>query len=223
MVYNVMEFPEKIRIFRDGILREVQATGSEAHFVLPGDALLQQPLTDYTHLIVSGSEASAMDESPWTGELTKLIRDFVNAGKKILAICYGHQFLARVLAGKECLYRLPVPEYGYSRIMLKENPLFSGISAPVVVELHYDAVRNLPAGFDIIADNQKSIQAFRYKGMDVYGVQFHPEFDHDAAEYFLGETRSNDPAFPDFYRNELEDPEQLKQNALFIRNFLQLP
>jgi GMP synthase (glutamine-hydrolysing) len=217
-----MEFPEKIRLFNKGISDVLPDTGLEADFYVFGESDKLPDYDNYSHLIISGSEASAMDESPWTQELTDLIISFVNASKKILAICYGHQFLVRALCGKEHVFKLPVPEYGYSKINLKPNKLFHGISEPVVLELHYDAVRNLPPEFEIIAENETAIQAYRYKGMDVYGVQFHPEFDQDAAEYFFEETQKSDPEFPDFFHVEPADDHKLKQNSLFIRNFLEM-
>jgi GMP synthase (glutamine-hydrolysing) len=220
LVYNCMEFSEKIRLFREGIEREVAEAGVEAEYIEPLFPETFSRIDEFTHLIISGSEASAMDESLWTEELTRLIRLFVEKNKKILGICYGHQFLARALCGKQCLYKLPLPEYGYSKISLKENRLFQNIKNPVVLQLHYDAVRNLPADFEIIAENETSVQAFQYKGMDVFGVQFHPEFDQTAAQYFLAKAKKSDPAFPTFYRNELKDENILAQNGLFIRNFL---
>lgn len=220
LVYNCMEFPEKIRMFREGIDREVQKVGIVAEYIEPLCPDVFNRVDEFTHLIISGSEASAMEESLWTEELTGLIRLFVQKNKKILGICYGHQFLARALGGKQCLYKLQVPEYGYSKISLKENKLFQNINNPVVLQLHYDAVGNLSDDFEIIAENGTSVQAFQYKGMDVFGVQFHPEFDHAMAQYFLEEARKSDPAFPTFYRNELEDENILEQNGLFIRNFL---
>lgn len=222
LVYNCMEYPEKIRLFRQGIEREVAEAGIEAEYVEPLVPEVFSRIDEFTHLVISGSEASAMDESLWTEELTRLIHLFVSTNKKILGICYGHQFLARALCGKDCLYKLPVPEYGYSSISVKENKLFENIINPVVLQLHYDAVRNLPADFEIIAVNKTAVQAFQYKGMDVFGVQFHPEFDTAAARYFLDEARKNDPEFPGFYRNEIEDEKSLEQNGLFIRNFLEL-
>ena len=222
LVYNIMEYPEKIRLFNRGIAGVLDEMELEADFYVFGKTQKTPDYRKYSHLIISGSEASAMDESPWTNELTALIHDFVDAHKKILAICYGHQFLVRALLGKEHVYKLPVPEYGYSKINLKQNKLFRGISEPVVLELHYDAVKNLSPEFEIIAENETSIQAYQYKGMDVYGVQFHPEFDQSAAEYFFEETRKSDPAFPEFFHVEPADYSKLKQNSLFIRNFLEL-
>lgn len=222
LVYNIMEFPEKIRLFNKGISDVLMETDTEADFYVFGESGKLPEYTKYSHLIISGSEASAMDESPWTGELTQLVHDFVEAGKKILAICYGHQFLVRALCGKDHVFKLPVPEYGYLKISLKPNKLFRGISEPVVLELHYDAVKDLPAEFEIIAENETSIQAYQFKGIDVYGVQFHPEFDHAAAKFFFEETRKSDPAFPEFFHVEPADDSKLKQNSLFIRNFLEM-
>lgn len=222
LVYNVMEFPEKIRLFNLGIGREVDAVGIEEDFYVYDKDKTHRSIAAYSHLIISGSEASAMDESPWTEELSRVVLDFVAADKKILAICYGHQFLARVLCGKKCVVKMPVPEYGYSKIKITDNKLFDGITDPVVLELHYDAVVDLSVDFGVIATNDKSIQAIQYKDMDVYGVQFHPEFDQKAAKIFLDETRRCDPAFPDFYKNELADAGKLAQNRRFIRNFLMM-
>lgn len=220
LVYNIMEFPEKIRMFNEGIERQVKEVNMDADYHVFDQNKKIENTYRYSHLIISGSEASAMEESTWSEELTKLIRAFVVADKKILAICYGHQFLARALAGKEHVYKMPLAEYGYAKIQIKKNKLFEGISGPVVLELHYDAVRNLPEDFEIIAENETPIQAFQYKGKDIYGVQFHPEFNKEAAKHFLDEARDSDPGFQSFYRNELTDEGLLAQNKLFIRNFL---
>jgi GMP synthase (glutamine-hydrolysing) len=222
LVYNVMEFSEKIRFFNLGIRREVDAVGIEAdYYVYDKDKTLGS-IAPYSHLIISGSEASAMDESPWTEELSRVVLDFVAADKKILAICYGHQFLARVLCGKKCVVKMPVPEYGFSKIIITSSKLFDGITDPVVLELHHDAIVDLSVDFAVIAYNDKSIQAIQYKDMDVYGVQFHPEFDQKSAKIILNETRRYDLAFPDYYKNELADAGKLAQNSRFIRNFLMM-
>lgn len=222
LVYNCMEFPEKVRLFNEGIEREVKAVGIDADFVVPLNPQLLEKVDEYSHLIISGSEASAMDESVWTPELTDLIQKFVSADKKILGICYGHQFLARVLAGKSCLYKMPVAEYGYSKVNLKENKLFENIFNPVCLQLHHDAVRNLGDGFEIIAENDTAVQGFQLVGKDVFGLQFHPEFDHEAAKYFFEVAAAQDPDFYGYFRNALEDERPLTQNRLFIQNFLRL-
>ena len=56
-------------------------------------------LSGYSHLVISGSVASATEAQPWDQPLGGLVRQFVAARKPVLGICYGHQFLAKVLAG----------------------------------------------------------------------------------------------------------------------------
>jgi len=217
-----MEFPEKIRLFRTGIEKEVEAVGIESEFVIPLNPEVLNRVDEFSHLIISGSEASAMNESLWTDELAELIRRFISNDNKILGICYGHQFLARVLCGKNCLFTLPVPDYGYSKVILRENRLFENIASPVCLQLHHDAVRNPGKDFEIIAENATSVQAFQYKGKDVFGVQFHPEFDHETASYFFDEAAKKDPGFPGYFKNELRDYKILEQNKLVIQNFLRM-
>jgi GMP synthase (glutamine-hydrolysing) len=217
-----MEFPEKVRLFNEGIEKEVKTVGIEADFVVPLCPEVLDNVDEYSHLIISGSEASAMDESTWTSELTDLIRKFVAADKNILGICYGHQFLARVLAGKTCLYKMPVAEYGYSKVNLRENEIFKNICNPVCLQLHHDAVRNLGDDFEIIAENETAVQGFQYNGKAVFGLQFHPEFDHEAANYFFEVAAAQDPEFYGYFSNALEDEQLLTQNRLFIQNFLRL-
>jgi len=222
LVYNCMEFPEKVRLFNEGIEKEVKTVGIEADFVVPLCPEVLDKVDEYSHLIISGSESSAMDESTWTSELTDLIHKFVAGDKKILGICYGHQFLARVLAGKNCLYKMPVAEYGYSKVNLRENVLFKNIKNPVCLQLHHDAVRNLGDDFEIIAENETAVQGFQYKGKAVFGLQFHPEFDHEAAKYFFGVAAAQDPGFYGYFKNAVSEYSILEQNRLFIQNFLRL-
>ena len=222
LVYNCMQYPGKIRRFNEGIEKEVKVVGIEAGFVTPDCPEVLEKVDQYSHLIISGSEASAMDESAWTEELTKLILKCIALDKKILGICYGHQFLAQMLCRKECLYKMPVAEYGYSKVTLKENKLFQNIKEPVCLQLHHDAVKNLSQDFEIIAENATSIQAFQYAGKDIFGLQFHPEFDNEAAKYFFDVAANHDQGFYGYFKNEISDYAILEQNRLFIQNFLRM-
>ena len=222
LVYNIMQFPDKIKLFNDGIKKEADATGIKVESVVPFRPGLFGIIDGFTHLIISGSEASAMVDMPWTDELAWLIKLFVEQEKKILAICYGHQFLVRLFCGREYVYKLPVPEYGYTDVRLKNHKLFNNITEPVCLQLHNEAVRNLPEDFEVIAENDTCVQAYQYRGMDIYGLQFHPEFCPEAARYFLDKVKNSDPDFSGYYRNVFIDERVLEQNGLFIRNFLGL-
>lgn len=91
--------------------------------------------------------------------------------KQALGICYGHQFLARVLVGKECLKKRTKPEIGWVKINTVSNKLFENMSETVSFVLHYDEVAYLTDEFRIIASTEScAIHAFQYRHLPVWGI-----------------------------------------------------
>jgi GMP synthase (glutamine-hydrolysing) len=76
-------------------------------------------------------------------------------------------------------------EIGYRSIDRHgDDPLFAGIDSPMIAfETHSDRVAELPAGATELARNEYGVQAFRLEAS--YGVQFHPEYDRQTAEWIL--------------------------------------
>lgn len=104
----------------------------------------------------------------------------VDAGKPVLGICFGHQLLAGVLWGEQCVRRAPVAEFGWHMVDLDAtDPLFTGMPSKAVFFCsHFDEVVNPPAGARVTAQNdQCAVHAFRLENKPVWGVQFHPEID----------------------------------------------
>jgi len=176
---------------------------------------------EYTHLIISGSELSAADGSEWDDKIISVIRSFLDFNKPILGICHGHQMLARAIAGKDVCRKAEEPEFGWKRMRIKNNPLFKGLSDPVFLESRYDQVFDFPDEFNIIASNDKAeIQAFQFKDLPVWGVQFHPEMIyHDGSRMLLNHLSQNTQD-REFFISDLGSKEQLKQNLLIFNNFL---
>jgi GMP synthase (glutamine-hydrolysing) len=177
----------------------------------PGD------LDRYTHLVISGSVASATEEQPWDRTLGALVHRFVDAGKPVLGICYGHQFLAKVLAGPEHVRRAPAPEFGFLRLALAPNPLFRGMAEALVMVSHFDEACALPDRFRILAASPScAALAFQYGDLPVWGVQFHPEYGPEEGERIWTEvfccTPERIPPAP-------EEPARMEQNHLIFRNF----
>ncbi|MGC9056945.1 MAG: type 1 glutamine amidotransferase [Candidatus Saccharicenans sp.] len=142
----------------------------------------------YTHLIITGSEASIVDQDPWVIPEIELIREAVKRGLTILGSCYGHQLLALALAGPKSVRRAAQPEIGWIEIeVLKEDELFGPKSKLFVFSSHYDEVYNLDEKqFEIIARSKKCpVQAFRLKGHKVWGIQAHPEIKPGEARKLL--------------------------------------
>ncbi|SFI09291.1 GMP synthase (glutamine-hydrolysing) [Tindallia magadiensis] len=174
-----------------------------------------------THLILSGSEASTLDDMGWEKEIQEIVTYFIENKMPILGICYGHQLLVRLLAGKKYLQKSPNPEIGWGHINIVDNPLFSGIKDPVCLLAHYDEAIDLPENFHILGSSSKcAIHGFQYKELPVWGVQFHPEYDPASGQELFDDLKANDPHYHAYYENKLTHSSQLQQNKLFFTNFV---
>jgi GMP synthase (glutamine-hydrolysing) len=173
----------------------------------------------FSHLIISGSVASATETQPWDPALAALVRHFVDAARPVLGICYGHQFLAKVLAGPEHVRRAARAEFGFLPLRLAANPLFAGMdpAGTLVMASHFDEACDLPPEFSILAASPDcAVHAFQYRGLPVWGVQFHPEYGAEEGQRIWQEvfcsTPGRIPPAPD-------RPERMDQNRLIFRNF----
>jgi GMP synthase (glutamine-hydrolysing) len=173
-------------------------------------------IKNYTHLLISGSTASATDERDWYPNLHKVIASFISAKKSILGICFGHQFLIRHIMGKEHVRKSATPEIGWTRIKHTENSIFKGMNDFKSGVYHYDEVYDLDDRFEIIASSDRcAVQGFQLKNHPIWGVQFHPDFLYEDMEKFSLQAKekghdSNDakfcgdkPLLKNFSKNDL--------------------
>jgi GMP synthase (glutamine-hydrolysing) len=137
----------------------------------------------YDGVVISGSQTSVYDDDDWIHEATEWTRRAVSADVPILGVCWGHQFLAQALGGR--VVDMGEYELGYRTITrLGEDPLFKGVPETFSsFETHSDRVAELPAGARVLARNDYGVQAFRVGS--AYGVQFHPEYDRETAEWVI--------------------------------------
>jgi GMP synthase (glutamine-hydrolysing) len=137
----------------------------------------------YDGVVVSGSQTSAYDDYDWIHETTEWARRVHAADVPILGLCWGHQFLAQALGGR--VVDMGDHELGYRTITrVGEDPLFEGLSREFVsFETHSDRVAELPPGARTLARNDYGLQAFRLGS--AWGVQFHPEYDRETAEWVV--------------------------------------
>jgi GMP synthase (glutamine-hydrolysing) len=198
------------------VAAQLDRAGSPARFVR-WDALAGVGPEDFTHLLISGSVASATEDQPWDPALSGLVRHCVERRKPVLGICYGHQFLAKVLAGPEHVRHAARPEFGFLELELAPNPLFEGLRAPLVMVSHFDEACGLPADFRVLASSPDcAVHAFQYRDLPVWGLQFHPEYGaQDGLEIWrevFARTPGKVPAPP-------AEPQRMDQNGLIFRNF----
>jgi GMP synthase-like glutamine amidotransferase len=175
----------------------------------------------YTHLLVSGSSLSASQGSVYDKIIIKIIQYFLKNNRSILGICYGHQMIARAILGDSACRKTKIPEFGWKKMEIKENPLFNGISNPIFLESHYDEVCNLTDDFTIIASNNDcEVQAMQYKNLPIWGTQFHPEMGYNEGSQMAKDHIVNYPKDKQYYTNDLTDETVINQNFIIFDNFL---
>jgi GMP synthase-like glutamine amidotransferase len=142
----------------------------------------------FTHLILTGSEASILEPDPWVYEEAEVVGEAVHRGLAVLGSCWGHQLLAFALSGPSHVGRSPRPEIGWIPIRLTGDSGLLGPSgdSPFTFSIHFDEVTDLDGSFEILAATELcAIQAMRLRGRPVWGLQCHPEVDIPTGRKFL--------------------------------------
>lgn len=125
-------------------------------------------------IILSGSPCSVNEENAPDVN----IQEFINK-VPVLGICYGAQLTAKRFGG--LVAKSNKREYGRAILQRKkEDVLLEGVSSQSQVWMsHSDTIKELPAGFELLADTESiPVAAFRKTNENLYGVQFHPEVYH---------------------------------------------
>lgn len=135
-------------------------------------------LDGYSHLIVTGSEASIVDDDPWFDVEARVVRCAVDRGLRVLGSCFGHQMLARALSGRAHVARAAVPEMGWIRVeVTATDELLGGAGRDVwMFASHFDEVRDPPSPWKVLARSACcGVHAMRLADRPVWGIQAHPE------------------------------------------------
>jgi GMP synthase (glutamine-hydrolysing) len=130
---------------------------------------------DIKGVILSGSPCSVRDAGSPDVDL-KLFDGKI----PVLGVCYGAQMIAHKSGGT--VMPSQHREYGRARLSFVDHHanLLKEISLDSQVWMsHADTITSVPANFEIIAKTPSvAIAAFRLKGQEIYGIQFHPEVTH---------------------------------------------
>jgi GMP synthase (glutamine-hydrolysing) len=209
------------RSFDQAINRPLSNLKRPCHSIRVPALTAAPDLSPFSHIIISGSEASATDELAWFPLLETMIRSLVSHHFPILAICFGHQFLARTLVGRQSVQRSSSPEFGWLDLELKPNPLFQDINRITTMVSHYDEVMDLPPDFQILAaSHQCAIHAFQYQDRPIWGLQFHPEYNLQEAGEIFDRVLRDDRRFSNYFVNHLQDISSYQLNGQILVNFL---
>ncbi len=126
-------------------------------------------------VILSGSPCSVKD-----GDHPEVDLSLLEGVVPVLGICYGAQYMANRNGGS--VMPSKIREYGRARLSKvdTQNDLMKEISLNSQVWMsHADTIAEIPENYEIIASTENvKVAAFKVKGEDTYGIQFHPEVTH---------------------------------------------
>ena len=124
-------------------------------------------------IILSGGPASVNAE-----DAPRVDPAIYELGVPILGFCYGHQVTSVTLGGS--VYHPEVGEYGPAELHVSGGALFKGTPANQTVWMsHFDAVKDVPAGFSVVASTDVCpVAAMECPERKIYTTQFHPEVKH---------------------------------------------
>lgn len=142
---------------------------------------------DYTHLVLSGSEATILERERWVVEEIGVVQEAVEKGIPTIGSCYGHQLLALALFGPESVRRSKHPEVGWIPIQIKkDSELLGKKRLAYSFSVHFDEVVDRKGCMQVLASSRHcQIQAFRLKEKPVWGFQIHPEINVSHARILL--------------------------------------
>ncbi len=150
--------------------------GSIDRYLVPKDGI---PKDAGDLLIVMGGPMSVNDPDGWIADETDFIRTALLAGKPVIGVCLGSQFMAKALGatvrpGKTL-------EIGMTPVRLtpeaKDDPVFKTLPESLEVFEWHGEVFNLPKDCVPLAGSAIApLQAFRY-GTRAYGLLFHLEIE----------------------------------------------
>lgn len=140
---------------------------------------LPHDLDDYSHIFISGSTASVLDNADWIEAEQELIRTAVDQGKVVVGSCFGHQIIARALFGDGAVRKRRALDVGWPEIEILADDALLGEAGSKIYGyvFHYDEVCKIDENeATVIARSEAcEILAFKLKDRPVWGIQPHFE------------------------------------------------
>lgn len=132
--------------------------------------------------LITGSRHSVYDPLPWIPPLEDFVRRLHERRKKLLAVCFGHQLVARALGGRtepadrgwtigvqRAEIQVPYPWAPHDRCTTR------------LIHSHKDQVTRLPEGAELVGGNDACPIGLYRIGDHIMSVQAHPEFSPEYA------------------------------------------
>lgn len=209
--------------FEDWIMNRLDLTQSTPFTVnvQGGDAL--PDLSQCDGIILTGSHSMVTDEDLWSQNTAQWLKDAVQQEIPLLAICYGHQLLAKSLGGVVD-YHSEGMEIGTVEIHLtdciQDDLLFSEFPDSIFAHtIHSQSVLEPPSGAVRLAYNAHDPNHALRIGKCAWGVQFHPEFSKDIMDSYIHEIAKTEQFDVDKKRSLLQRSQETRESNALLKKF----
>jgi GMP synthase (glutamine-hydrolysing) len=181
--------------FEDWIMRSMDIEADEA-VVWNLEAKGELPEGNNTRgIVITGSLSNVTENLPWMNKFARWIQPFLNTPVPVLGICFGHQLLAFSFGGKVDFHPegqeigsadIYLTSEGMSDILFQDFPeTFTGHVC------HSQTVTKLPANAVRLANNSFELNHSFKLGRNIWGVQFHPEFNKSITRYCIEQHKED--------------------------------
>lgn len=173
--------------------RLLRQAGASGQFDIFNTVRHQYPASfdGYDAVLLTGSRADCFSQEPWVLELRQKVQTLLDARKKLIGVCFGHQLIALCLGAQ---VGRAAQGWGAGRMQYQwlapDLPQAQGRSDIALLASHQDQVFDLPAGARLLASSEFCPVAAYAVQDHVFCVQAHPEFVEDYSQYLLDKRRS---------------------------------
>lgn len=145
---------------------------------------------DYDAVLLTGSGADSFSDEAWVVELRRQVTQLLDARKKMVGICFGHQLIALCMGAP--VGRAP-QGWGAGRMTYdwhrNDLPYCEERTHIALLASHQDQVHALPPGAVLVASSDFCPVAAFTVGNEVFCIQPHPEFVEDLSALLLNQRR----------------------------------
>jgi len=175
--------------------------------------------------VITCSRHSVYDDEPWIAPLADFVGAALDAQRKVIGICFGHQLIAHFFGG-----RTEPAEVGWgvgvhrAKLLSTESWMEPARSSVGLLSSHKDQVVELPTGARSIAQSSFCPNGGYVIGDQVLTFQSHPEFTKLYAEALMRhrEALIGPQAFAEGIAS-LQDETHEALVARWILNFIEAP